>query len=202
MRTLTTIVCAVLVVGVPAVAGAQDAESSVSMTHKGQFGVHVQPGVGYRVLFPYNEEYCGQSAKSVCTGRSPTFVELGLSFGVSRSVELLADFRYGVEGDFVLPASSADAPHALVVAPGVKVYMDEEGTTKFFSTLQVAFDFTDFSGALVAEGMDVGLRNVNGVQIDLHRTFGIYLHFGETIGFVRWLRFELDAGIGLQARFP
>jgi hypothetical protein len=29
-----------------------------------------------------------------------------------------------------------------------------------------------------------------------------YLQFGETIGFVRWLRFDIDGGVGVQARLP
>ncbi len=49
---------------------------------------------------------------------------------------------------------------------------------------------------------DLGLRNVNGFLVDLHRTFGIYVHVGETISFVRWLRFEIDGGIGMMVRVP
>ena len=52
------------------------------------------------------------------------------------------------------------------------------------------------------EGTDFALRNVNGILLDIHRNYGMYLHFGETIGFVRWLRFEIDGGVGVQVRFP
>ena len=41
-----------------------------------------------------------------------------------------------------------------------------------------------------------------GLLVDLHRTFGVYAHFGETVAFVRWFRVELDFGVGMQARFP
>jgi len=198
-------------------ARAEDAEAAggtrIAYSHKGQMGVHSQLGLGYRVLFPYdnstNAKYCGASEpngiyKSVCTGRSPVFLEIGLSYGLTRKLEAVVDARLGVETDFkAATATSGDRPRALVLAPGVKVYIDDEGSSKFFSTLQVAFDFTDFSANPgIEKGTDVGIRNVNGFQIDFHRTFGAYVHFGETISFVRWLRFEIDAGLGIQGRFP
>jgi hypothetical protein len=31
---------------------------------------------------------------------------------------------------------------------------------------------------------------------------GFYFQFGETIGFRRWFRIELDVGLGVQVRFP
>ena len=49
---------------------------------------------------------------------------------------------------------------------------------------------------------DVGVRNSNGLMIELMRNFGVYFQFGETVGFVRWLSFNVDAGIGIQARVP
>ena len=49
---------------------------------------------------------------------------------------------------------------------------------------------------------DFGVRNANGVMLEVMRNLGFYLQFGETVGFVRWLRFEVDGGIGVQARFP
>ena len=49
---------------------------------------------------------------------------------------------------------------------------------------------------------DLGVRNSNGLMIEVMRNLGFYAQFGETIGFVRWLRFEIDFGLGVQARFP
>ena len=67
----------------------------------GQFArATIQPGTGYRVLFPYNEEYCGQADKSVCTGRSPLFLDIGLSFGVTAGLEVLGEVQFGLESDF------------------------------------------------------------------------------------------------------
>ena len=179
------------------------AATALTFPHAGQAGLHLQPGLGYRVLFPYNSEFCGQAQKSVCSERSPAFVELGLSYALSSTVELIGDLRLGVESDFGAPGSDADAPRALAFAPGARFYLDDEGALKFFMTLQGVFDLTDFSGAAgVDDGMDLAVRNVNGILLDLNRHYGVYLHFGESIGFLRWLRFEMDAGLGVQVRLP
>jgi hypothetical protein len=177
--------------------------TSIAYSHKGQFGIYSQFGVGYRALFRYNNnDYCGESGKSVCTGTTPPWVELGISYAPSKSIELITDFRIGLTNDFRPDTVTSKAPRELVLAPGIKAFVDDSGSVKWFTTFQVALDFTDYSADNVAASLDVGLRNVNGVLIDLHRTFGFYVHVGETIGFVRWLRFEMDGGLGLQARFP
>jgi hypothetical protein len=44
--------------------------------------------------------------------------------------------------------------------------------------------------------------NANGFMFEVMRNLGFYIQFGETLGFVRWLRFEIDAGLGVQARIP
>jgi hypothetical protein len=209
---VTCLSCVALTAGAeedPNVAGGTD----VAYDHRGQFGVHAQLGTGYRVLFPYEATpptYCGASEsngapKEVCTGRSPFFVELGASYGITSGLEALFDFRVGIERDFKRAGSSGSTPRPLVLAPGVKVFIDDEGSTKFFSTLQLAFDFTNYDAAFTGDtpvGTDIGVRNVNGLLIDFHRTFGVFVHFGETIGFRRWLRFEMDAGVGIQGRYP
>src|SRR5687767_182499 len=142
----------------PSVARGADEEADggtrISYSHRHQLGVHAQSGVGYRVLAMYESDqdtgYCGMAMKSVCIGRAPLFMEVGLSFGVSRSVELLADFRLGLQEDFRVAGAMADKPRTFAFQPGVKLYIDDEGSLKFFSTLQLTFDFTDFS----ANGID------------------------------------------------
>jgi hypothetical protein len=39
-------------------------------------------------------------------------------------------------------------------------------------------------------------------MFEVMRDLGVYAQFSDTVGFVRWLRFEIDVGAGLQARFP
>jgi hypothetical protein len=177
-------------------------------SHAQQVGLHVQFGTGYRVLFPYDEQYCGVADKSVCTGRSPFFMDLGLSYGLSSSVELLADVRLGLEKDFSAPVGDVDGPRPLAFSFGLRLYLVEEGEWKFFTSIQGVAETTDYKDVTPGEngknveGTDWGVRNVNGVLFDFHDNFGAYLHFGETATFVSWMRFELHGGLGVQARFP
>ena len=43
---------------------------------------------------------------------------------------------------------------------------------------------------------------MNGLWFDLDRSYGAYVYVGETAMFARWLSFELEAGFGVQARYP
>jgi hypothetical protein len=169
--------------------------------HGGQFKIYGQLGTGYRMIFRYGDDYCGETGKTVCRSFTPAFIEAGIGYGVTNSFELLADVRVGLGEDFRPEGSSDDGPRQLVLAPGLRIFIDDLGSLKFFTTVQVAIDFTDYGGN-VAAATDVGLRNVNGFLIDLHRTFGIYIHVGETMSFVRWLRFEIDGGVGMMVRVP
>jgi hypothetical protein len=216
-RTLAALALAIAL-SAPALAFAQDAdddtaEETTLFSHKGQVGVHAQIGTGYRVLFPYDEEYCGQTddsggTKSVCTGRSPFFLDLGLSYGITDAVELLGEVRLGIEKDFDSLGGSVDGPRPFSIAAGARLYVDAEGRFKFFSTLEGVVETTDYgptkstSDVVLTGVIDYGIRNVNGIMFDFHRTFGLYAHFGETITFVSWLRFELHGGVGAQVRFP
>jgi hypothetical protein len=202
MRLGLALVLGVLLAGEAAHAD-EEAEGGThrSWSHKGQVGIHAQVGQGYRFIAPYGEEYCGTSG-SVCTAAPPPFLDLGISYAPTRSLELLVEMRLGITTDFKPQRAGSDSPRPFVFAPGIKYYVDDSGSAKIFSTLQVSFDRTDYSASGAATSTDVGVRNVNGVLLDVHRTFGIYLHVGMTLGFVRWMRFEVDGGLGIQARFP
>jgi hypothetical protein len=189
------------------VAHAEDREArggtSFAYNHQGQFGLYVQFGLGYRALFRYNEnDFCGTAGSGVCTGFGSPWIELGLSYAPTNRIELITDFRIGLTNDFSPDTALVKAPRELAIAPGVKVYLNEKGSVKWFGTLQVAIDFTDYTADGVAASIDVGIRNKNGLLVDLHRTFGVYGFFGEEVSFVRWFRVELDFGVGMQARFP
>jgi hypothetical protein len=188
-------------------AAAEEFDHTVQYTHKGQFGLSAQGGLGFRFIAPYDEEYCGQISndgtgdnKAVCSGLSPITLDLGASYGVSRSLELLLEVRLGLERDFAASEVSADeGPRQIAFAPGLKIYIRDAGLTKFFSSLQVVIDTTDYEQV---GGTDFGIRNVNGLQFDFHRTTGVYFYVGETLAFSRWFRFEMDAGVGIQLRVP
>jgi hypothetical protein len=185
------------------VAPPPESGTSIAYDHTGQLTLYANVGVGYRAIFRYDQaHYCGETAKSVCATISPPFLELGLGYALSSHVEMMVDVRLGLVGDFRPDTSTADKPRVLAFQPGIRFYIDDEGSLKWFTGFAVSIDRTDYSASGVTGSTDVGIRNQNGLLIDLHRTFGMYVYFGETLSFVRFMRFEIDGGLGLQARFP
>jgi hypothetical protein len=88
----------------------------------------------------------------------------------------------------------------LALAPGIKYYIDAEDRLKFFVTLQLAVDFTGQLAGVPTT--DVGMRNAAGLQFDVNRFLGVWLQLGDTLAFRRYFRFELDAALGIEGRFP
>jgi hypothetical protein len=213
------VVLVVVIAGLPVVASAEDApkakppadevalDDDGAISHEGQVGFHLRPGLGYRFIAPYDNEYCGQAAsdnpgepRGACAERAPLFLDLGASYGVTQSLELLFETRVGLEREFGASLGDPDdGPRPFAIAPGIRVYINDAGVVKFHSSFQVVVDFTDFDQ--VPE-TDYGIRNVNGLQFDFHRTVGVFVAFGETLAVRRWFRFEMDASVGFQARFP
>lgn len=169
-----------------------------SLSHDLQFGLAVMPGGGYRIVFPYKENLdCGDANNPmarVCTSRSPFFIDLQPSFGLSESWDVLLDVRLSFE-------QNVFRHHEVFLMPGFRYWLDTQTHVKFYTTLQLAFDATQQSVSTVSSS-DLGVRNSNGLMVEIMRNFGAYFQFGETVGFVRWLSFGVDAGIGVQARMP
>ena len=107
---------------------------------------------------------------------------------------MLVDLRFGILSDFT-------HSHEFAVAPGVRYWVDPDQSVKFYATMQGVYDATAQDNPLV-RGNDFGVRNANGFMFEVMRNLGFYVQFGETIGFARWLRFEIDGGVGVQARMP
>jgi len=181
-----------------------DDQEEPAFSHKGQVGLHLQGVMGYRSIVTYDEEFCGDlkdngsANSSTCYGRSPFGFDVGLGYGVLDILEVFLEMRLGVEHDIGINANM-EGPRMLALAPGVKAYLGRIGEMAFFSTVQLPIDFTSFDQV---DKNDFGVRNINGLQLDLHRTFGLYVMFGEEVSWRRWLRFEIEAGLGVQARFP
>jgi hypothetical protein len=165
-----------------------------SLTHAYQLGLSVLPGTGYRVIAPYAEGvYCGQQAKRVCTGLLPFFLDTQASFGFAQHWDVLVDLRFGIVSDFT-------HSHEFAVAPGVRYWVDPDLSVKFYATIQGVFDATTQSTNVRSN--DFGVRNANGFMFEVMRNLGFFVQFGETIGLARWMRFEIDGGVGVQARMP
>jgi hypothetical protein len=201
MRTIWGPILIIVVLGGPGRAAAEEPAAGQGdvrqISHAGQVGVHLALGTGYRVVAPYDDEFCG-SVDEVCLGRSPVSLDLGLSYGINQKLEVLIEMRVGLERDFGATVDAA-GPRLRSYAPGVKVYISDVGVTKFFSTLQLVVDTTDFAQN---PETDYAIKQTNGLQLDVHETVGLFFFFGEVVGWDRWLRFEMEGGIGLQARFP
>jgi hypothetical protein len=173
------------------------------MNHRLQTGLSVMPGTGYRLVVPYKDgQQCGDSSgnpnKRVCAHSVPAFLDFQLSFGVAARADLIVDIRFGLQADPAVASS-----HQFAVAPGVRFWLDQELALKFYTTLQVVYDYADFNNANSGiKNSDWGTRNANGLMYDPIRNVGFFVQFGETIGFVRWFRIDLDVGLGAQIRFP
>jgi len=170
-----------------------------SLSHDLQFGLAVLFGDGYRIIFPYSSQPidCGDAnnmGARVCTNRAPSFIDLQPSFGISQSWDFLVDVRLGIEKDF-------NTFRQLFVMPGFRYWLDTQSHVKFFTTIQLAYDASKQNTSALSSS-DFGVRNSNGLMVEIMRNFGVYGQFGETLGFVRWLSFSVDAGVGVQARVP
>ena len=177
--------------------------------HYHQFGIGFQFAVGLRAINPYNEgEYCGKRGQNgganeaYCLDRSPAALDLELSYGIKPDTELMLEIRLGLERDFGA-IDGAEGPRVHHFAPGARFYFAETGRAKFFSTVQAVFDTTSYVDATgKSRGLDLGLRNLNGFWFDVHHAYGFYAFFGEELGFKRWLSAGLEAGLGVQGRYP
>lgn len=184
-------------------------DESLRLSHQGQFMVSLRVPIGLRALAPYDGEYCGQTSTdaadgeaAVCTGRAPFSFDLELGYGVGRRVDAFLELRIGIEQDFGARATDQEGARVFHVSPGARFFFSDAGKTKLFTTAQLVIDassYKDVAGESL--GTDVGVRNLSGLWIDLDKAYGFYAFVGETATFARWLRFELEAGIGLQGRY-
>jgi hypothetical protein len=170
--------------------------------HRFQTGLSIMPGTGYHLIVPYKEgQFCGDSsgigAKRVCAHSVPIFLDFQLSFGVAARADLIADIRFGLQSDPAVPGN-----HQFALAPGLRFWLDQDVTLKFYTTLQFMYDYTDYSNSAGIRSSDYGVRNANGLMYDPIRNVGFFIQFGETLGFARWFRIDLDIGLGAQIRFP
>ncbi|HWO27013.1 MAG TPA: hypothetical protein VNO30_50130 [Kofleriaceae bacterium] len=188
------------------VAAAASAEADLS--HKGQLQGSVRVALGMRAIATYDSMvYCGDADPQaqygfapVCTGRAPMSLDLELGYGVARRVDLIAELRLGLERDFGA-APGDDGPRLFHLSPGARFFFSD-GRFKLFTTAQVIFDFAGYEDARNASrGKDVGIRNLSGLWVDVSRTLGVYAFVGETASVARWLRFELEGGLGLSGRY-
>jgi hypothetical protein len=178
--------------------------------HQGQLGLALAFSTGYRFIKTWDSErYCGERAGAgdgggnalYCFDRTPAALDVSLSYGVTRGLEVMLDLRLGVERDFGGTAVT-DGPRLRHYAPGVKFWLSR-GAVNYFATAQLAIDATGYTDAGGDDlGADLRLRNANGLQVDFHDAYGVFAYFGEQVAFKRWLEVGIEAGVGIQGRYP
>jgi len=184
--------------------------STKHLSHRGQLEVSLRTSLGLRAIIAYDDaDFCGDtdvSAKQgnapVCTGRAPFSLDFEVGYGLTDKIDLLLETRLGIESDFGTTSSASDGPRMFYLSPGARVFFADAGRSKLFTTGQLVLDFAgykDTSGD--KRGFDLGVRNLNGLWFDIERAYGFMVYAGETLTFGRWLRAELEVGIGVQARF-
>lgn len=194
---------------VPTDSGAEPV-GATRLGHKGQIGLAAQIVTGSRFIKTWDAaDYCGDRGESstgnatYCIARVPVTLDLTASYGLTPRIELMFELRLGLERDFGATSTSGNGPRLRHYAPGVRFYFDDRGVAKFFSTAQVALDATGYQDAAGEDrGVDVALRNANGILLDFHDAYGAYAFFGEEIEFKRWLEVGIEAGVGIQGRYP
>ncbi|MBA3542168.1 MAG: hypothetical protein H0T79_21315 [Deltaproteobacteria bacterium] len=186
-------------------------EGSTPFPHKGQLGISARLALGLRAIATYGgEAYCGTEDRStssgnapVCTGRTPMTLDFEVAYGVGRRVDLLLEFRFGLEKDFGSQPSLDNGPRLVKMSPGVRLFFSEGKRSKLFTTGQLVVDFSGYEDTAGQDrGNDIGIRNVNGLWFDFAREWGVYGFVGETATFARWINVELEVGIGIQGRYP
>jgi hypothetical protein len=172
--------------------------------HKGKFGLSGRLSLGVRGIVTYdNNVYCGKTDPqgafgyaSACTGRTPMALDLEFSYGVKPTIELVLEMRLGLERD-VGATPSDEGPRPFHLSPGARFFFSDTAKMKLFIQPQVVFDLADY-----ASGNDFGLRGIEGLWIDLHRSYGLYVFVAETLGFARWMSGSFEGGVGFQGRYP
>jgi hypothetical protein len=129
-------------------------------------------------------------------------MDFEVGYGVAPKIDAFLELRVGIEADFGTTPSTGDGAHVFHLSPGARFFFAEGATAKLFSTAQLVIDFAGYQDSIGGDlGTDFGLRNSNGIWIDLDRAYGFYAYAGPTLTFARWLRFELEAGVGVQGRY-
>lgn len=175
------------------------------------FELTVRTAIGMRAIVSYEKtDYCGATDNStstgnapVCSGRAPFSFDIELGYGIARRVEIFGELRLGLETDFhQTPQDTDPGPRMLHFSPGARFFFSDSKSSKLFTTAQLVFDFAGYKDAAGDDrGNDFGVRNMTGLWFDLEKAYGFYFYLGETATFSRWMRFELELGVGFQGRY-
>ncbi len=179
-----------------------------NLSHRLQVSVDIAVAVGASFRVTYEDTtWCGKGDPlmendSFCTGLAPVSMDFGLGFTVIDALEILAEFRLGLMNDTL-------GNRPLMVMPGIRIWLDPKLPFKIGLALQMVIDLTkqdsaEQQTALPEKGqdLDLGVRFYAQFQYDFLRYVGIFARIGLLGTFQKWIGFNLEASLGVQARFP
>ncbi len=168
--------------------------------HRLQGGIGFIAGTGYQFEIAYGGDKCRTAdgrEESVCHHRAPAFFDFMLSFGATESLEILAEFRLGMLEETYFDGLRSDmSSRPMAAGLGLRYLVSPMNRFKFFVGALLDIDFT--SGLDV----DVYLRPIFGVQIEIVRWVGFFIQGSVNLSFIRYFGISLDGAGGFQFRFP
>lgn len=170
--------------------------------HQRQVSIRFAAAEGARLAIRYgNGDPCGGTGAIFCYGRAPVLFDAVLGFAPISYLEVEARVRFGETVNNGEVSAGGSLPVAAGI--GIRYYGTDQSPLKFIFGFAAMIDFTaPGSGAAARFPSDIVFRAEEGLQYDLARYFGVYAQLGETISFLRSLALIVDAGIGIQGRFP
>lgn len=179
-----------------------------SFSHRYQVSLDAAIGLGGSFLITYKDStWCGTrdggENETFCMGMTPAHVDLGVGFGIVHQLEIMAEFRLGLTRDTV-------GNRPFMFMPGLRIWIDAHKQFKVAMALLLVLDFTKQEGSQQSsyglpekgENLDVGGRLYVQLQYDFLRFVGLFGRLGVTTTVLRWVQINLEAQIGVQARFP
>ena len=179
--------------------------------HGFQFGLRAGLVAGYNMIFRYDQSpYCtGYDPKKApndqqkfCGHTAPLALDVALSFAPLDFVEPYIFGRFGLKGE-----SQTETKPLSVLGVGARLYTMSDSAFKIFIDPAVAYEFEGgVGGDPRYEGFsykkDLLFHLAAGPQLDLAKSFGLFVDAGLTTGVLRSIHSELELQLGAQARFP
>lgn len=175
------------------------APAEPSLSHRYQLGLRAGIGIPYMFGLQYkgNNPDCDPDPthETWCRHFGVGTLDFDLGFGVSDSIELSFDARFGLANE-----KAAGSP-PVSIGLGMRAYGSPEANVKVYFGPRLILDLTS-SDTPYWNSADFGVRADVGLQVDFVRYVGMYGQLGLSLTFLRALMLVPDLSIGLQVRLP
>lgn len=202
VRSTGRVSAASLAIAIALTAGAARAQAPEGpaeevYNHEGQFGLRLGFGIPFVFAIKYADgPACSDNpGDTICYRFGSPILDLDVTFGVTKGLELSALVRLGVTED------EAAQSMPLLFGFGVRAMPNADPVVKPFLGAKVILDATS-SDVPEWNSVDVGARGEVGIQIDPLRNLGFFVQLGVNLTILRALQFSPDVTAGVQGRFP